>query len=67
MEGQYTDWSSSAQLYNEYHKLIVENLQLKTLARDLFQICVFEGVGQQTSQYDDTFKKAEEVLQNGKS
>ena len=54
----------SNELYQEYHKLTVENLKLKTLVRDLFQICVFEGVGQQTSQYDDVFKQVEEMDKN---
>ena len=61
-------------IMDEYAELIdiidtknVENGKLKTLINDLFQICVFEGVGQQTSQYDTIFKQVEEVLQNGKS
>ena len=61
-------------IMDEYAELIdiidtknVENGKLKTLINDLFQICVFECVGQQTSQYDTIFKQVEEVLQNGKS
>ena len=51
------------QLYNEYHRLTVENVKLKTLVRELYDVCIANGLGQQSSQfntlYDDVIKHIE--------
>ena len=51
-------------LYNRIDILMQEKAKLKKLITELFDICVFEGVGQQTSQYDKVFKIVKEVIKN---
>lgn len=49
------------QLYHEYHRLTVENLKLKTLVGELYDVCIANGVGQQSSQFNTLY---DEILKH---